>query len=53
MGMMQMLWKGQEDRHGTDAPDAPLAVDHDEADAAFHLALTLTRLFAEGLIRPV
>jgi hypothetical protein len=52
MGMMQTLWKGQEDRHGTDAPDAPLAVDQAEADAAFHLALALSRFFSKSLIHP-
>lgn len=48
-----MIWRGQTDRHGTDDPGAPLAVTHAEADAAVHLAIPLTRMFAGGLVRRV
>lgn len=46
--MGEMIWKGQLDRHGTDDPEAPLNVSQDEADAAVHIAISLTRLFASG-----
>lgn len=39
------LWKGQFDRHGSDDEDVPISVSMAEADAAFYLALTLSRLF--------
>jgi hypothetical protein len=42
------LWKGQRDRHGTDDESVPLNVSQAEADAAFHQALSLSRLFAGG-----
>jgi hypothetical protein len=51
--MCEAVWKGQIDRHGTDDPNAPLHVGHAEADAAFHLALSLVRIFAGGLLGPV
>lgn len=43
---MDSLWRGQFDRHGTDDETVPISVSLDEADAAFHQALALTRLFA-------
>lgn len=39
------LWKGQSDRHGNDDDDVPISVSMVEADAAFYMALTLSRLF--------
>jgi hypothetical protein len=48
--MCDLVWKGQLDRHGTDNADAPLQVSQREADAAFHIALCLVRIFAGGLI---
>lgn len=52
-GMMAMVWKGQEDRHGTDDPNAPLEVDQEEADAAVHISIAVVRIFANGLITRV
>jgi hypothetical protein len=49
--MTDLIWKGQLDRHGTDDPDAPLNVTQEEADAAVHIAISLSRLFASGAIR--
>lgn len=46
--MADLIWRGQQDRHGTDDPDAVLNVTQEEADAAVHLALALARLFASG-----
>lgn len=46
--MTDVIWKGQMDRHGTDDPSVPLAVSQGEADAAFHIALSLVRLFVSG-----
>jgi hypothetical protein len=48
--MAAMIWTGQLDRHGTDDPAAPLNVDQAEADAAFHIALALVRLFVSAAI---
>jgi hypothetical protein len=50
--MMEMLWTNQLDRHGTDDEDVPLNVTLEQADVAVHLALTLTRLFVGGHVRP-
>lgn len=46
-----LIWKGQVDRHGSDDESVPLAVTLEEADAAFYIAMTLTRWFAQGHIR--
>jgi hypothetical protein len=46
---MKTIRKGQGDRHGNDDPETPLAVGQEEADAAFHIALSLTRIFSNGL----
>ncbi len=49
--MADAVWKGQLDRHGTDNDDIPLNVSHEEADAAFHIALAITRIFGARLLR--
>jgi hypothetical protein len=49
--MADAVWKGQLDRHGTDDHDIPLNVSHEEADAAFHIALAITRIFGARLLR--
>jgi len=49
--MADLIWKGQQDRHGTDNPEAPLNVSQEEADAAVHIAVPLVRLFASGGFR--
>ncbi|MGN6201767.1 MAG: hypothetical protein ACTHNY_05125 [Solirubrobacterales bacterium] len=51
--MASLVWKGQLDRHGTDDPAAPLNVSQEEADAAVHIAISLTRLFSSGGITRV
>lgn len=48
--MMELIWKGQSDRHGTEDPSVPLNVSHAEADSAFYVALALVRLFTSGAI---
>jgi len=49
-GMLELLWKGQTDRHGTPDPSAPLDVSQGDAEAALHLALTLVQWFTSGVI---
>jgi hypothetical protein len=51
--MADLLWTSQLDRHGTDDEQTPLTVSPDEADAAVHIAIGLTRMFSGKLIRPV
>jgi hypothetical protein len=51
--MCDSIWTGQLDRHGTDDAAVPLSVSHEQADAAFHVALALVRLFSAGLVRRV
>lgn len=47
-----LVWRGQEDRHGTDDESVPLNVSSAEADAALYLAVALCRLFASGGVAP-
>jgi hypothetical protein len=49
-GLLERVWKGQHDRHGTDDPEAPLSVELDEARAAVHLATAICASFAEGVV---
>jgi hypothetical protein len=51
IGMMELLWTAQIDRHGTADESVPLSVTREEAEAAVHLALTLTHWFQIGLVR--
>ena len=51
IGMMELLWTAQL-RHGTPDPSVPLSATPLEAEAALHLALTLTHMFEAGLIVP-
>jgi hypothetical protein len=53
VGMMQLLWKSQLDRHGSGHVDAPFAMNQDEAEAALHVAASLVHLFDSGTIRRV
>ncbi len=46
-----MIWQSQFDRHGTHDESIPLSVSQEQADAAVHIAIALTRLFAGGHIR--
>ena len=48
--MASLVWRGQEDRHGTDDESVPLNVSPAEADAALYLAVALCRLFSSGAI---
>jgi hypothetical protein len=51
VGMMELLWKSQLDRHGTDDETVPINVGPDEAQAAVHLAAALVHLFRSGAVR--
>jgi hypothetical protein len=48
--MSKLIWTAQFDRHGTDDEAVPLVVSQEQADAAFHVALALCRIFSGGLI---
>ena len=48
VGMLQMLWKSQLDRHGTADEDVPLTVSLEEAQDAVALATTLVHLAEQG-----
>jgi hypothetical protein len=50
IGMMELLWKSQLDRHGTAVAGAPFSPSSDEAVAALHLALTLVHWFNVGVV---
>lgn len=52
ISMAELLWTSQLDRHGTNDESVPLKVTKEQADAAVHLAITLTRYFVGGGIRP-
>lgn len=51
VAMLELLYAGQHDRHGD--PAAPASVSQEEAEAAFHLALTLVHWFRSGAIAMV
>ena len=53
VGVLELLWKGQSDRHGTPDPDAPLEVTLPQAEAALHLALGLVQWFVNGTVASV
>jgi hypothetical protein len=50
--LMEAVWTGQLDRHGTDDESIPLNVSPEQADAAFAICLNLVRLFAGGHVGP-
>lgn len=50
VGMLDLLWKGQADRHGTADETTPIAVSPEEAQAALQLAMPLVRWFTDGSI---
>ncbi len=50
---MEAVWTSQLDRHGTDDESVPLSVSPEQADAAFAICLSLTRLFVNGHVRRV
>ncbi|MFE5878991.1 hypothetical protein ACFQ6H_27305 [Rhodococcus sp. NPDC056506] len=49
LGMMQMLWTGQHDRHGGATPPPP-PVSQEEAETAVMVAATLVELFSSGKV---
>lgn len=51
-GIMELLWKGQYDRHGTANSAVPMAVSPEEAEAAVQLAVPLVQWFTSGTITP-
>jgi hypothetical protein len=51
--LMESVWIGQLDRHGTDDESVPLNVSPQQADAAVHTCLTLVRLFVGDHVRSV
>jgi hypothetical protein len=53
IGMLELLWKSQFDRHGTPSDDVPLTVSAVEAEAAVHLAATLAHWFTTGVVERV
>jgi hypothetical protein len=53
LGMMQLLWFSQHDRHGTADDSAPLNVSQDEAEAAVYLAVTLVQWFTSGAVKAI
>ncbi|MCB0873702.1 MAG: hypothetical protein KDC36_10025 [Thermoleophilia bacterium] len=50
VSMCKAIWSSQLDRHGTDDDSVPLSVSQEQADAAFHTALALVRMFTGGLV---
>lgn len=48
LGMLELLWRGQRDRHGGTEPTVPVGLG--EAEMAVHLAATLVQWFAAGRI---
>jgi hypothetical protein len=51
--LMESVWKGQFDRHGTDDETVPLNVTSEQADAAVTTCITLVRLFIGGHVLTV
>jgi hypothetical protein len=50
LGMLQLLWRSEYDRHGTNVDEVPLRVGAEEAEAAVHLAATLVHWFSAGAV---
>lgn len=53
LGMLELLWKSEIDRHGTPDEAVPLTVSLLEGQDAVHLAVTLVQWFTSGAIRRV
>jgi hypothetical protein len=47
---LDLIWKGQSDRHGDPDPNAPISVELEEAEAAVHLAVTVVHWFTTGVV---
>ncbi|EON33475.1 hypothetical protein GTC6_06664 [Gordonia terrae C-6] len=52
LGMLQLLWTGQHDRHGGNPQSSATTVTQDEAEAAVLLAVALVGWFQTGKVRP-
>lgn len=50
-GMMEAIWKGQHDRHGSGDESVPLDVSLEEAESALSIAVSLVHLFRSEAIR--
>jgi hypothetical protein len=48
--MLDLVWKGQSDRHGDPDSHAPLSVTQQQAEAAVHLAVTAVQWFTTGVV---
>ena len=48
--MLDLVWKGQRDRHGDPDPHAPLSVTQEQAEAAVQLAVTVVQWFTAGVV---
>ena len=48
--MLDLVWKGQSDRHGDPDPNAPISVSQEQAEAAVHLAVTVVQWFTRGVV---
>jgi len=48
--MLTALWRSQYDRHVDLSPEAPLHVSQEEAETAFHLAVTVVQWFTSGRV---
>jgi hypothetical protein len=48
--MLDLVWKGQSDRHGDPDPSAPISVSQEQAEAAVHLAVTVVQWFNTGVV---
>jgi hypothetical protein len=53
LAMLQLLWKAQYDRHGTDDEAVPPHAAQPEAEMAVHLAVTLVHWFRGGHVTRV
>lgn len=53
VAVMELLWKGQLDRHGTDDHEVPLEVTLESADVALHASILLVRVFSSGAVRRI
>lgn len=49
--MMELIWKSQLDRHGTDDESRPFSASPQEAEAAIHVAAALVHLFTSGAVQ--
>lgn len=50
ISMLDLLWKGQSDRHGSPDLAVPLSVTLEQAEAALYLTLPLVKFFAAGVV---